>query len=254
MKIARKLKLQELNLENLLKTSAFQFIDKNTPWFAYTSGQIGPYYVQSTTIEKDGEAYAIAIESIVEIVRADIKKFDAISGGETRDWDFSNPVAVALQKPHIKIYKTGKVLGSKIGGKQILHIADLNNEGSSMRDYWKPTIEKYHGKMIGILSFVDRLEDGFNLLKNLGLQVMSVVPLDEQAWNFAHKKEYISSALHQILVDRQKDRYQWAIHTLLNNPEYFRKMFYSPETKNQALKIMNTYSEIRKQLAQVIKN
>ena len=56
--------IQATNLRNLLNTGAFQFVDERTPWFPYTSGQVGPYYVQSTTVEKDGAAYATAIRSL----------------------------------------------------------------------------------------------------------------------------------------------------------------------------------------------
>ena len=55
------LTMQETNLRNLLNTGAFRFVDEHTPWFPYTSGQVGPYYVQSTTVEKDGVAYATAV-------------------------------------------------------------------------------------------------------------------------------------------------------------------------------------------------
>ena len=168
--------MQADNLRNLLNTGAFQFVDERTPWFPYTSGQVGPYYVQSTTVEKDGGAYATAIQSLVRLIQAEAGAFDAISGGETRDWDFSNPVAVALRKPHLKMYKNGKVLGADIAGQTFLHVADLNNEGSSVRDYWKPIIEQGGGRLAGVVSFVDRMEDGFTTLKKLGVRLFCVVP------------------------------------------------------------------------------
>lgn len=240
--------LQELNLRNLLKTGAFQFVDENTPWFPYTSGQIGPYYVQSTTIEKDGKAYATAIHSMVEFIQSEANAFDAISGGETRDWDFSNPVAVAMQKPHIKIYKDGKTLGGLISDKKILHIADLNNEGSSIRDFWKPTIEKHGGQLTGVVSFVDRMEDGFTMLQQLGLSVMSVIPLNEHAWNLALQEGSISQQVHDTLINRMKDKHSWAIRALLEHPDYFKAMYNDPSTNAKALKIMQTYPEIKEEL------
>ena len=177
--------MQATNLRNLLNTGAFRFVDERTPWFPYTSGQVGPYYVQSTTVEKDGEAYATAIQSLVGLIQTEVGAFDAISGGETRDWDFSNPVAIALRKPHLKMYKDGKILGADIAGKTFLHVADLNNEGSSVRDYWKPIIEQGGGRLAGVVSFVDRMEDGFTALKKLGIRLFCVVPLDARAWGIA---------------------------------------------------------------------
>lgn len=245
--------LQELNMRNLLKTNAFQFADEKKPWFPYTSGQIGPYYVQSTAIEKDGALYATAVNSMVEIIQSEFKTFDAVSGGETRDWDFSNPVAVAMQKPHIKIYKNGQTLGADISNKKILHVADLNNEGSSVKDYWKPTIEKHGGRLTGVISFVDRMEDGFTLLKDLGLVVISVVPLNEHAWHLALQEGYVSQSVYSALVKRMNDRHGWAIRSLLNHPNHFRALFRDPTTKSKAVKIMETYPEIKKELNQMIK-
>ncbi|MFC1461852.1 orotate phosphoribosyltransferase [Verrucomicrobiota bacterium] len=246
------IKLQELNLRNLLRTGAFQFIDSDTPWFPYTSGQIGPYYVQSTTVEKEGETYATAIQSMVAIIQSGIAPFDAISGGETRDWDFSNPVAIALRKPHIKLYKSGKTLGASIANKKILHIADLNNEGSSIRDHWKPAIEKQNGQLTGVLSFVDRMEDGFTFLKGLGLPVMSVVPLDACAWDLALQDGYVSLPLHDALLERLKDRRAWAVRSLLDNPDHFKAIYQDPDKRDAALKIIQTYPEIKEDLHRII--
>jgi orotate phosphoribosyltransferase len=220
--------LQEANLRNLLKTGAFQFVDDATPWFPYTSGQVGPYYFQSATIEKDGEAYAIAIRSLVELIQAAAAPYDVISGGETRDWDFSNPVAVALRKPHLKLYKDGRALGAEAPGKAVLHVADLNNEGSSIRDYWKPHIEKNGGRVVGFVSFVDRLEDGVDVLRKLGIPSLSVVPLNEHAWDLMLQEGHISPAIHQALVERARDKRGWAIRTLRAHPGCFRNLFRNP--------------------------
>lgn len=235
---------QAANLRNLLKNGAFQFIDDRTPWFPYTSGQIGPYYVQSIAIERDGAAYAAAIQSLADLIRASGLMFDAISGGETRDWDFSNPVAVTMQTPHVKLYKDGKVLGAEIAGKSILHVADLNNEGSSVRDYWKPILERHGGRLIGFCAFVDRLEEGVPVLRGLGLEPRSVVPLDEAAWDLACQDGYVSPAIRDILVARQRDPRGWATQALQDHPRLFQTLYQNPQTQAKALKIIQTYPEI----------
>lgn len=244
--------LQEENLLNLLKTGAFQFIDEHTPWFPYTSGQVGPYYVQSTSIENDGAAYATAIESLVRVIAEHGVPFDAISGGETRDWDFSNPVAVALRKPHLKIYKDGKTLGAAIAGRTFLHVADLNNEGSSVRDYWKPIIEAGGGRLATVVSFVDRLEDGFKLLQGLGLRLFCVVPLDTRAWDLARESGHVSDELYAQLVSRAGNPQAWAESTLLAHPDFFRHFYRQRQTRPKAEKIMNTYHRIRADLERIV--
>lgn len=244
--------LQKTNLRSLIKTGAFRFIDETTPWFPYTSGQVGPYYVQSVCIEKDGAGYTRAIKSLVELIRAEVGALDVISGGETRDWDFSNPVAVMMKKPHAKMYKDGRLLGADVNGKKVVHVADLNNEGSSLRDYWKPIVERNKGSFIAVVSFVDRLEDGYFLFKKMSLPCYSVVPLDQPAWDMMLAEEYISVRLHAQLVARMQDRRKWAINALLNNPEYFRNFYAREATRVKAVKIMQTYVEISNDLGKIV--
>jgi len=244
--------LQKTNLRNLLRTGAFRFVDKATPWFPYTSGQIGPYYVQSVCIEKDGGAYAYAVQSLIALIRAEIGSFDVIAGGETRDWDFSNPVAVMMGKSHAKMYKDGRLLGADVNGKKVVHVADLNNEGSSVRDYWKPIVERNNGAFIAVVSFIDRLEDGYFLFKEMALPCYSVVPLDKTAWDIILKEGYISKNVHKQLVARMQDRRSWAINALLDNPEYFRNFYAQHANRAKAIKIMQTYAEIRDKLGKIV--
>lgn len=252
MQTRLQLDLQEENLRNLLKTGAFRFVDEATPWFPYTSGQIGPYYFQSTTIEKDGDAYATAIRSLAALIRSEAPAVDVISGGESRDWDFSNPVAVALRKPHLKLYKDGRALGADVQGRSVLHVADLNNEGSSLRDCWKPRIEKSGGRLAGFACFVDRLEDGVAVLKELNVPAMCVVPLNERAWDLMRREGFIAAATHRLLVERMRDRRAWALRALRGHPDYFRRLHRDPQTQAKALKIMQTYEEIRGELEATI--
>ena len=246
--------LQETNLRNLIKTGAFCFIDQATPWFPYTSGQVGPYYVQSISVEKDGGKYAHAVKSLIALINAKVDSFDVISGGETRDWDFSNPVAVLMKKPHAKMYKDGRLIGAAVKGKKVLHVADLNNEGSSVRDYWKPILEKNGGSLIGVVSFVDRLEDGYLLFKKMALPCLSVVPLDKTAWDIILKEGYISKGVHRQLVARMQDRRKWAINALLNNPEYFRRFHARKDNCGKVRKIIKKYPEIKGRLKEIIAN
>ena len=243
-----KIKLQKTNLRNLIKTGAFRFVDHKTPWFPYTSGQVGPYYIQSISIEKDGAKYARAVQSLVKLILAEAGPFDVISGGETRDWDFSNPVAVMMKKPHAKMYKDGRIIGADVEGRKVLHVADLNNEGSSVRDYWKPIVERNKGRFMAVVSFVDRIEDGWALFKRMKLPSYSVVPLDKAAWDILFSEKIISAELHAKLVARMKDRRRWAINALLKNPEYFKRFYADKATHSKAVKIMQTYVEISDKL------
>lgn len=127
----------------LFETNAFRICEENKP-FIYTSGKIGPYYVnthflygdekqakeflnfidiQRETVPKDliphnllekvleqyekNTIYKTVIDSLKDLIetRVDLDSIDYISGGERRDWFFSILIAYLLQKPHITLFK-----------------------------------------------------------------------------------------------------------------------------------------------------
>lgn len=127
----------------LFETNAFKICEENKP-FWYTSGKIGPYFVnthflygdqkssqefldfidvqlESNSKElipknlfekvlnqyKTNEIFKTVVDSLKSYVEAeiDVNTIDYISGGERRDWYFSIILAYLLNKPHITIYK-----------------------------------------------------------------------------------------------------------------------------------------------------
>ena len=140
---------REMQIRNLTafakSPGSFDF----TPtFFPYTSGEIGPYYVQSAAIMTNGNDYKIACQDIASMVKNAMGEgFNGIiSGGESRDWCFSLSVSEILGLPPAMIYKKDgsgqcKTIGADMKGKIVAHVADLNNEGSSPRDMWVPTIK-----------------------------------------------------------------------------------------------------------------
>jgi adenine/guanine phosphoribosyltransferase-like PRPP-binding protein len=132
------------NLASLLfQTNAFKIADSENP-FWYTSGKLGPYFINvdylygskensEKLLEKinnwletedkenipgllceeimdhydNNEIFKTSIDKLIEYIEANFETnlIDYISGGERRDWLFSIPVALLLGKPHITIYK-----------------------------------------------------------------------------------------------------------------------------------------------------
>jgi len=134
-----------VNTDNLIKwlfeTDAVRVCPQNQP-FWYTSGTIGPFYINThflygseekankllkvIDMEKENifscsskvleetlknyesdEIYKSLIDQMIEFIKqnTNIEEVDYISGGERRDWFFSLIVAKFLDKPHITIYK-----------------------------------------------------------------------------------------------------------------------------------------------------
>lgn len=129
----------------LFETKAVRACPDNLP-FWYTSGTIGPYYI-NTHFLYGSEELAVGLlakidealkdpDTCSQLVLAEtmanyhsneifrgtidhicsfvtetigIDQIDCISGGERRDWFFSLPVAKLLGKPHLTIFKDGTV-------------------------------------------------------------------------------------------------------------------------------------------------
>lgn len=125
----------------LFKTKAIRVCPENKP-FWYTSGRIGPFYVnthflygseekandfltQIDVLKEDklacskefhrivkenyiiDEIFKGTIDFLTDYIKKnlDLDRIDYISGGERRDWFFSFLVAELLDKPHITLFK-----------------------------------------------------------------------------------------------------------------------------------------------------
>ena len=124
--------------EDLFKTNAVRVAPEQTP-FWYTSGRLGPFYINTHFIVKDEENAVRLLKNIESYIAEDKLtapkkifddmlamyetadtfrncidelvntakefKFDYISGGERRDFFFSMLPAYILKVPHLTIYK-----------------------------------------------------------------------------------------------------------------------------------------------------
>lgn len=251
---ARRDEIQATTLRDLARVGEPRF-DK--PWYPYTSGEVGPYYLQSISIEKDGAAYARAVDHLVEYIEAVVGRmgFDAVSGGESRDWDFSAPVAVRCGKPHIKLYKDRSFLGASPEGKRIVHVADLNNEGASMKHSWVPALRERGGEISHAFFFVDRLEAGVDVLARLGIERWSLVEFDEQAWHRLREIGHITADTERSMLARAEDRHAWAERALREHADYLRDLLTDsrPDMRRRARAILNQgYPHLKDELLEAV--
>ncbi|NLY53425.1 MAG: orotate phosphoribosyltransferase [Firmicutes bacterium] len=130
----------------LFETRAIQVSPAEEP-FWYTSGLIGPYYINTHFLLGSEQAanellalidntrtdplrctrevraaveehyrhssiFRQVIDALVEVLQAsyDLSSIDYISGGERRDWFFSFMPALLLGKPHLTIFKDQRVI------------------------------------------------------------------------------------------------------------------------------------------------
>lgn len=199
----------ERHLDAIVRTGTLIFTNS---FFAYTSGKIGPYFVQSANIERNGTAYRNAIDSIVELISktTDISSIDVISGGESRDWGFSNPVAVALEKSHAKLYNNGRILGADVGRKNVVLVSDLNNTGYSVSNKWVPRIRQFGGDINQVFFYIDRMDRGAEKIKEISVEPHAVVHLDENAWEILRRYKAIKETQYQKVMAWKEDKEGWA--------------------------------------------
>jgi hypothetical protein len=125
-----------------------------------------------------------------------------ISGGQTRDWVFSGPVAARLDIPHVSLYKQedGKedkievvLPGGEIDkdfnleGKYSIHIVDLITEGSSIyreidgiKKGWIPMLKNQDVEVKDLVSVVDRMQGGPQNLEAQRVKAHSFIKINEK--------------------------------------------------------------------------
>ena len=272
----------------LFETNAFRVCEENKP-FWYTSGKIGPYFVNTHFLygseeeanklldfinkeleEKDikdipkdifdevlkqynqNQMFKEVVNALVEYVKKeiDVEEIDYISGGERRDWLFSNLVAHLLNKPHISLFKNmssvvsdskfeSNTITSGLEGKSILHVADLVNQASSYTRYIE-IIGKLGGTIKWSLAVVDRMQGGTEKLEELGIEPLSLFKIDKSLFEKAEELNIISSEQRQMLNDYVDDPDGSMVCFLKEHPEFLENALKAdPKSAQRAQKCID---------------
>lgn len=269
----------------LFETNAIKFCDENKP-FWYTSGKIGPYFINTHFIygnEDDAksllsfideqlsdkmalpknvfekvlnqyqtnEIYKNVIDTMIDSIKSniDIDEIDYVSGGERRDWFFSNIVSHLLNKPHISIYKdlsafvsdsnfetTNKL--NNINNKKVLHVADLVTVASSYIRAWIPAIENLGGKMCWSCVVVDRMQGGTEKIKEHGILPLSLVQVDKTLFEKAVQMGVIATSQQEMLNNFFDNPDETMKNFLINHPEFLENSLNSDEKTAKRAKLL----------------
>ncbi len=270
----------------LFKTNAFRVCAENKP-FWYTSGKIGPYFVNGHFLygnEEDAtdllkfidyelenvskeqipqdifakvlyqyennETYSAVINGLVTYIKENIPldAFDYVSGGERRDWYFSNIVAYLLKKPHITIYKDLSAVVStsnfsenkqvdKLEKTNVLHVADLLNQASSYLRAWIPAIEKLGGKLVWSICAIDRMQGGKEKLVEAGVKPFALMNVDISLFEQALDLGIINQNQFEMLKGFYKDPDNVMRKFLLEHPEFLENSLNSDEKTAKRAKL-----------------
>ncbi len=275
------------NLMSLLfDTKAFKICEENKP-FWYTSGKIGPYFVNThflygseqdanelldfINVQLESESktnipanifkkilfqyennkiYKEVVDELKKYIEEniDVSSIDYISGGERRDWYFSNIIAYLLHKPHITIYKNLTTVVSdsnfensekleKLENKNVLHIADLLNQSSSYTRAWIPVIQNLGSNIVWSVVVVDRMQGGSKTLEDINVKPFSLLQIDNSLFEKALELGIINDAQLEMLKNFAKDPDGSMREFLINHPEFLENALKSDEKTAKRAKL-----------------
>ena len=260
----------------LFETNALKICPDNKP-FWYTSGKIGPYYINTHFLygsEQDAvellefvdyekqdkenlpkkvfektfehyeqnEIYKNVINEMISFIKQNINvdEIDYISGGERRDWFFSNIVANKLGKPHITIYKDLSMVindskfeytieKSNLKNAKVLHIADLITEASSYLRAWIPAIQSLGAQIVWSTVVVDRMQGGKEKLENENIKSLSMINIDENLFKKALNMNIINENQFEMLKNFYENPDETMRKFLIAHPEFLENALASDE-------------------------
>ena len=269
----------------LFETKAVKFCEENKP-FWYTSGKIGPYFINTHFVygsEKDAtellsfidecladkktlpekvfkkvlkqyeenEIYHNVIDAMKNYIEKniDVSEIDYISGGERRDWFFSNILAYLLDKPHISIYKdlSSVISDSKfensetvnnIDNKKVLHVADLVTVASSYIRAWIPAIKNIGGQMCWSCVVVDRMQGGKEKIEAQGVKALSLVNVDNTLFETAYKNGIINENQLTMLKKFFENPDETMKQFLIDHPEFLENSLNADEKTAKRAKLL----------------
>lgn len=269
----------------LFETNAIRFCEENKP-FWYTSGKIGPYFINTHFVygnEKDAvellsfideclsdklslpgkvfekvlkqyetnEIYKNVIDTMRSYIEEniDISEIDYISGGERRDWFFSNIISYLLDKPHLSIYKDLSVVESDskfenthsietLEGKKVLHIADLITVASSYIRAWIPAIKNLGSNICWSCVVVDRMQGGKDKIEAEGIKSLSLVQVDTNLFRKALELNIINASQVEMLDAFFKNPDESMKQFLINHPEFLENALNSDEKTKKRAKLL----------------
>ncbi|MBQ2835371.1 MAG: orotate phosphoribosyltransferase [Clostridia bacterium] len=260
----------------LFETNALKICPDNKP-FWYTSGKIGPYYINTHFLygseqdavnllkfidsEKENketlpkkvfeqtfnhynqnEIYKNVINEMITFIKENINvdEIDYISGGERRDWFFSNIVANILSKPHITIYKDLSMIvtdstfekeidKSEVKGAKVLHIADLITEASSYIRAWIPVIKSLEAEIVWSTVVVDRMQGGKEKLETENVKSLSMINIDTSLFEKALSMNIINETQFEMLKNFYENPDETMRNFLIAHPEFLENALASDE-------------------------
>lgn len=240
----------QFTANSLFRTEALKIAPADRP-FWYTSGTLGPYYINTHYLFGGQEAADKLLAQIDDCLAGDrlelparvgaacLKQYaedtdyrtvidgaasliasgyDAISGGERRDYHFSYAIAEKLGLPHITLFKDGsgvwtdpgfrnpkRLESESLSGIRVLHVADLVTEASSYLRAWLPALRSRGAEITETLAIVDRHQGGRQVLEADGVRLTAAVTLDDRFFQEAVAGGWMTEKQRDGILSFQQD-------------------------------------------------
>ena len=270
----------------LFKTKAVKFCEANKPFFL-TSGMISPYFVNTHFLYGDeksateflsyidtlladrvnlpqkvfenvkvqyenNEIFKYTIDTMVKAIEdnVDVNEIDYISGGERRDWYFSNMIAYLLKKPHLTLFKdmeafespydfssTAKKI-SDLSGKKVLNASDLVTAASNYVRSWIPAVRNLNGNLAWTCYVVDRKQGGTEVLEKEGIKTISLAVVDDTLFEKAYELGTINESQLEMLKGFYNDPYTTMREFLLKHPDFLENSLKADEKTAKRAKLL----------------
>lgn len=269
----------------LFETKAIKFCEENKPFFL-TSGMISPYFVNThflygseeeateflsyidtllsdrinlpkkvfDKVIKQYESNAIYKYTIDTMVKAiqdnvNVDEIDYISGGERRDWYFSNLIAYLLKKPHLTLFKDMEAFVSPydcsttekitdLTGKKVLNASDLVTAASNYVRSWIPAIRNLNGNLAWTCYVVDRKQGGTEVLEKEHIQTIYLAVVDNNLFEKAYDLNVINESQLKMLKEFTADPYTTMRNFLLKHPEFLENALQADEKTAKRAKLL----------------
>ncbi len=262
----------------LFETKAVKFCEENKPFFL-TSGTISPYFVNTHFLYgneqeateflsyidtlladrvnlpkkvfdkvlvqyQNNEIFKYTIDTMIKAItdNVNVDEIDYISGGERRDWYFSNMIAYLLKKPHLTLFKDMEAFVSPydfsstekitdIEGKTVLNASDLVTAASNYVRSWIPAVKNLNGKLLWTCYVVDRKQGGTKVLEKEGIQTIPLALVDNTLFEKAFELGIIKEGQLEMLKGFYHDPYETMRNFLINHPEFIENALNSTDER-----------------------
>ena len=191
---------------------------------------------------KSNDIYKEVIDEMISFIKSHINvdEIDYVSGGERRDWFFSNLVAFLLGKPHITVFKDLSTVVSTpdfektsiekdLQGKKVLHVADLVTAASSYVRAWMPAVQSLNAEIVWSVVVVDRMQGGNDRLKDLGIKAYSLLQIAPDMFKKALDLGIITDEQNEMLNKFYEDPDGTMRKFLIDHPEFLENALKSDE-------------------------